>query len=83
MTLFRRFPDFPMTDPPISQYDLSMQDFEKLEKKLDELDAEIAEETKGIAARYDADAGRFEKVAIAPRRGQITVQFVALGWRPQ
>jgi len=49
---------------------------------LAELDATVAEETKGIAARYDADAGNIEKVALTPKRGQVTVQFVALGWVP-
>ncbi len=46
------------------------------------LDAEIEEATKGIAARFDADAGRLETLSLAPKRGQIAVQFVALGWRP-
>ena len=50
---------------------------------LDALDAEIEEATKGIAARFDADAGRLETVSLAPKRGQIAVQFVALGWRPR
>jgi hypothetical protein len=47
---------------------------------LDDLDAQIAEETAAIGARYDADASNITKVAVAPKRGQIAVQFVALGW---
>jgi len=50
-------------------------------QQLDDLDATIAEETKAIAARYDADAANIEKLSLAPKRGQITVQFVALGWK--
>ena len=50
---------------------------------LEALDAEIEEATKGIASRFDADAGRLETVSLAPKRGQIAVQFVALGWRPR
>jgi hypothetical protein len=50
------------------------------QKALDELDAEIADATKAIGARYDADTA-FETVKITPKRGQIAVQCVALGWR--
>ena len=35
---------------------------------------------QGGGARYDADASNITKVAVAPKRGQIAVQFVALGW---
>jgi hypothetical protein len=52
-------------------------------KALEDLDAEIEDETKGIAARFDRDAGRLDRVTLTPRRGQIAVQFVALGWKPQ
>ncbi len=51
-----------------------------VQKDLSDLDAEIAEETKGIAARYDSDATNIEKVAIAPKRGQISVETLGLGW---
>ncbi len=50
-------------------------------KALEELDAQIAEETAAIAARFDADASTLETVSLAPKRGQVLVQFVALGWR--
>jgi hypothetical protein len=50
-------------------------------KALEELDAQIAEETAAIAARFDADASAVEKKSLAPKRGQVLVQFVALGWR--
>jgi DNA helicase HerA-like ATPase len=56
---------------------------EAARKALEDLDARIEEDTKAIAARFDADAGRLEKVSLAPKRGQIAVQFVALGWKPQ
>jgi hypothetical protein len=51
-------------------------------KALAELDAQIAEETAAIAARFDADASALETVSLAPKRGQVLVQFVALGWLP-
>jgi hypothetical protein len=52
-------------------------------KALEELDAQIEEDTKAIAARFDADASRLETVSLAPKRSQIAVQFVALGWKPE
>ena len=51
-------------------------------RAIEEMDATIAEETAGIAARFDADASAIEPVALTPKRGQVLVQFVALGWRP-
>ena len=53
------------------------------QQALEEMDARIAEETAGIAARFDADASSLEKVSLAPKRGGVLVQFVALGWRPR
>src|SRR4029078_13137558 len=50
-------------------------------RALADLDAQIAEETAAIAARFDADASRLESASVAPKRGGILVQFVALGWR--
>ena len=41
----------------------------------------IEEETKAIAARYDAAALAIDTLSIAPKRGQVLVQSVALGWR--
>ena len=49
-------------------------------KSLEELDAQIAEDTAAIAARFDADASQIETVSLAPKRGQVLVQVVALGW---
>jgi hypothetical protein len=50
-------------------------------KALEELDATIEEETKAIAARYDAAASAIDTLSITPKRGQVLVQSVALGWR--
>jgi hypothetical protein len=61
----------------------AQQDVGAAQKALDDLDAQIAEETAGIAARYDADASNLETISLAPKRGQIVVQTVALGWNPQ
>jgi hypothetical protein len=50
---------------------------------LEEMDATIAEETAAITARYDADTANLESTSMAPKRGQVLVQFVALGWKPE
>ena len=52
-------------------------------KALEEIDARIAEETAAIAARFDADASLIETLSLAPKRGQVLVRFVALGWLPR
>jgi hypothetical protein len=43
----------------------------------------LGRSAKAIAARFDADAGRLDTVSLAPKRGQVAVQFVALGWKPE
>src|SRR4029079_19483533 len=50
-------------------------------KALEELDSQIAEETAGIAARFDADASNIESASLALNRVGIRVQSVSLGWR--
>ncbi len=59
---------------------LAQENADAARKAVEDLDAQVGEETRAIAARYDADAGNIEKVSIAPKRNQVTVQFVALGW---
>ena len=51
-------------------------------KALEELDASIEAETAAIAGRYDAAAAPVDKVSLTPKRGQVLVQSVALGWKP-
>jgi hypothetical protein len=50
-------------------------------RALEELDAAIEEETKAIAARYDAADAAIDTLSIVPKRGQVLVQSVSLGWR--
>jgi hypothetical protein len=52
-------------------------------KALEDLDATIEEDTRAIAARYDSAAAAVDTVSLAPKRGQILVQSVALGWKPR
>jgi hypothetical protein len=51
-------------------------------KALEELDAKIEEETAAIAARYDSAAATVDTVSLAPKRGQVLVESVTLGWKP-
>jgi len=60
---------------------LAQQNVDAVKKALDDMDGQITDETKEIAARYDADASTIDKVALSPKRGQVAVQFVALGWK--
>jgi hypothetical protein len=57
------------------------QNVEVARKALEELDAAIEEEVRAIAARYDAAASAIDTLSIVPKRGQVLVQSVALGWR--
>jgi hypothetical protein len=59
----------------------AQENVEIARKALDELDATIEEETRAIAARYDAAASAIDTLSIAPKRGQVLVQSVSLGWR--
>ncbi len=54
---------------------------EVVRAQIKDLDAEILGETQRIAARFESDAP-LEKMSLTPKRGQVTVQFVALGWIP-
>jgi hypothetical protein len=44
------------------------------------LEQEIAEDVAAAGARFEEP--RLETIAVAPKRGQVEVQFVALGWVP-
>ena len=55
---------------------------ETLRQQLVAFDETVTEATQEVAAKYDAEV-EIDKVALAPKRGQVTVQFVALGWDPR
>jgi hypothetical protein len=59
----------------------AQENVEAVNKALADLDSQVAAEKSAIADRFDALADKLEKVSIAPKRGQVNVQFVALGWR--
>ena len=53
-----------------------------LQEQLAAFDETVREETQRIADSYD-NAPELETLTIAPKRGQVSVQFVALGWDPR
>ena len=45
------------------------------------LEGQLAEDLAAVTARLDQDV-ELERIALAPKRGQVEVQFVALAWSP-
>jgi hypothetical protein len=54
---------------------------EAVRQQMQELDDRVREETQELSATFEAEP-KFERVTLSPKRGQISVQFVALGWDP-
>lgn len=46
------------------------------------LEEQIQTDARAIAAQFDASV-ELERIELAPKRGQVAVQFVALGWSPE
>ena len=46
------------------------------------LEGQLAEDIAAVSAKFDQDV-ELERIPLAPKRGQIEVQFVALGWSPR
>jgi len=49
-------------------------------EKLEAFDRKVRDETDAIIAEYESPVD-LERISLAPRRGQIEVRFVALGWK--
>ena len=60
----------------------AQEDVDVARKELEDLDAAIQAQTTAIAERYDAAASAIDTVSLAPKRGQVLVQSVCLGWKP-
>jgi hypothetical protein len=52
-----------------------------VEERARALEEEISQETRTITEQFDA-AGAIERVSLTPKRGQVSVQLVGLGWLP-
>jgi len=55
---------------------------ESVRAQAKELDDQLREETQGIATNFDR-APVLEKATLLPKRGQVSVQLLALGWDPE
>jgi hypothetical protein len=53
-----------------------------VEERARALDEEIRQETRKITEQFSA-ASPIERVSLAPKRGQVSVQLVGLGWLPE
>jgi hypothetical protein len=53
-----------------------------LEERARALEEEVAQETRRITEQFDA-SGELERLSLAPKRGQVAVQLVGLGWLPE
>jgi hypothetical protein len=51
-------------------------------EQMQELDGRLAEDAAAITARFESNVP-LEPVVLTPKRGQVAVEFVALGWMPQ
>jgi hypothetical protein len=58
------------------------ENVESVKEQIAALEAEVAKQADAIAVEFDTDLS-FERVSVAPRRGQVAVHFVGLGWDPQ
>jgi hypothetical protein len=55
------------------------ENVEAIRERVKTLEAEIEREAQAIADRYSG-VPPMERLSLAPKRGQVSVQFVALGW---
>ncbi|HVL67047.1 MAG TPA: hypothetical protein VM364_07270 [Vicinamibacterales bacterium] len=57
------------------------ENVQALRTQLATLDADALREVEAIASRFEAEP-RLDRLAVTPKRGQVSVRFVALGWEP-
>jgi hypothetical protein len=55
---------------------------EAIQQQIQELETAVRDETQAIAARFDTEP-TLDRVTLVPKRGQVTIQFVGLGWDPR
>jgi hypothetical protein len=55
---------------------------EAVRAQASELEDQVREETQALAATFDRPV-ELERVTLLPKRGQVLVHFVALGWDPR
>ncbi len=55
---------------------------EAIQSQLADLEQQIQTETQAVAARFDTGSLQLQTVSLKPKKTQITVQLVALVWKP-
>jgi hypothetical protein len=55
---------------------------ETLQKDIDQLEAELRQETTAITARWDDTTKAFDEAPVRPARSDIEVQSIAVAWAP-
>jgi len=55
---------------------------EAIEKQIQALDDQVRQETQIIVSNFER-APALEQVTLLPKRGQVSVQLIALGWDPE
>ena len=56
---------------------------EAMERQLADLEGQVQADVQAAAAKYDAAAAELQKVSLKPKKTEITVQLVALAWKPE
>jgi hypothetical protein len=57
------------------------ENLEQVDRRARELEEEVSAETRRIAEQFDATP-EIERLSLVPKRGQVSVQLVGLGWLP-
>jgi hypothetical protein len=52
-----------------------------VQQQIKDLDDQVRQETQTIAAEFERTPA-LEQITLLPKRGQVSVQLVALGWDP-
>jgi hypothetical protein len=58
------------------------ENLEAIAERARALEHEVAQEIRRITGEFDA-AGAVERVSLTPKRGQVSIQLVGLGWLPE
>lgn len=65
-----------------SDVDRANESVEAVHKQMQDLDEQLRQETQNIAADFERPPA-LEQVTLLPKRGQVSVQLLALGWDPE
>jgi Skp family chaperone for outer membrane proteins len=60
----------------------SQEEIQSLQQEIQELERSLQDETRDIADRWDAVLDEVETFAVKPRRTDVKVEVMALGWVP-